>query len=178
MTTLRRILITGGPDARGIRVVDAETGKLIEGIVKIELLCVPDDGALVNITQACRIEGIEMEARDAGGPLIDLPDEPAAGGIVERMPVGTQATTDTIVLRQSVGLGDAVAVYGDAPAKHALQAQLANIDEQLVAEGLPLALPVTPAVPIEPEQPLRTVLPPAPWPFPPAAEIGRKPKAA
>lgn len=71
----RRIHLLGGPDAASIRLMDADTGKLIEGVVKVELLMVPGEGALVNITQSCILMGVNMVAVDAGQPLIDLPDD-------------------------------------------------------------------------------------------------------
>lgn len=72
---MRRVLLTGGPDVKSLRVIDADTGKVIDNVVKVELLCVPDDGALINITQACRVAALDVTAIDAGVPLVDLPDD-------------------------------------------------------------------------------------------------------
>lgn len=75
MNPMRRIRLTGGADALSLRVVDLDTGDLVTGVVKIELLCTPDRGALVNITQTCYLGCIDVEAVDLGVPLIDLPDD-------------------------------------------------------------------------------------------------------
>lgn len=75
MTPMRRIRLTGGADALSLRVIDLATGDLVPGVVKIELLCTPDRGALVNITQTCYLGGIDVEAVDLGVPLVDLPDD-------------------------------------------------------------------------------------------------------
>lgn len=133
MTALRRLLITGGPDARGIRVVDVETGKVLAGVVKIELLATPEGGALVNVTQACRLEGIDLYGRDAGEPIIDLPDDlPArARELLQEL---ASLAEERRAQPESVEVGQPVVVQrAPAPA----------------ADELPLARPITPAVPIE-----------------------------
>lgn len=84
MTPLRNVRLVGGPDARLLRVIDMDTGDIVPHVVKVELLIVPNDGALVNITQACRLADLDVVARDAGEPIIDLPDDhPDAESVAE-----------------------------------------------------------------------------------------------
>jgi hypothetical protein len=134
VSALRRIHLLGGPDAVSLRVFDADTGKLVEGVVKIELLCVPDGGALVNITQACRLTGINLHAVDAGRPLIDLPDDSSADTIARGLVEDLQAI-DLAVGKAM--LEEPTHFAGLTPA------------EQKEPEELPLAAPITPAVPVQ-----------------------------